>query len=67
VPTTAHVIYIPVILLLGIVLGFIWGAKVTKEAYMLAQKAAEERVRKRAERAAERAAATEKSETPPQS
>jgi uncharacterized protein YneF (UPF0154 family) len=67
VPTTAHVIYIPVILLLGIVLGFIWGAKVTKEAYMLAAKAAEERVRKRAERAAERAAAAEKSETPPQS
>jgi hypothetical protein len=49
------------------VLGFIWGAKVTKEAYMLAAKAAEERVRKRAERAAERAAAAEKSETPPQS
>ena len=68
-PPSSHVIYIPVILLLGIVLGFIWGAKVTKEAYMIAQKNAEERVRKRAERAAaaEKAASAAKtsSETPP--
>jgi hypothetical protein len=57
VPPSSHVIYIPVILLLGIVLGFIWGARVTKEAFMLAQKQAEERVKRRADRAAERAAA----------
>jgi len=60
VPPSSHVIYIPVVLLLGIVLGFIWGSRVTKEAFMLAAKQAEERARKRAERAAERAAAAEK-------
>jgi hypothetical protein len=59
-PNSSHFIYIPVILLLGIVLGFIWGARVTKEAFLLAQKNAEERARKKAERAAERAAAAEK-------
>jgi hypothetical protein len=67
VPPSSHVIYIPVILLLGIVLGFIWGAKVTKEAYMIAQKNAEERVRKRAERAAAAEKAKTSAETPPQS
>ncbi len=55
-PPSSHVIYIPVVLLLGIVLGFVWGARVTKEAFMLAAKQAEERARKRAERAAARAA-----------
>jgi hypothetical protein len=57
VPPSSHVIYIPVVLLLGIVLGFVWGARATKEAFMLEAKRVEERARKRAERAAEKAAA----------
>jgi hypothetical protein len=51
-PTSAHFIYIPGVLILGLVVGFIWGARVTREAYTLAQKQAEERVRRKAERAA---------------
>jgi hypothetical protein len=56
-PPSSPFIYIPVILILGITLGFIWGARTTREAYELAQRRADERARKKADRAAERAAA----------
>jgi hypothetical protein len=53
-PPSSHFIYIPAILILGLVLGFIWGARMTREALRLEQRAADERARRKAARAAER-------------
>ncbi|HEY6475827.1 MAG TPA: hypothetical protein VI456_04545 [Polyangia bacterium] len=54
VPPSSHFIYIPVIFILGIVIGFVMGAKATRDAITLeARKAAE-----REERKARRQAAT---------
>lgn len=47
-PSASHFIYIPIVLVLGIVLGFIWGARLTREAYRLEQQRAEERARRKA-------------------
>ena len=55
-PSSSHFIYIPMMLLLGLVLGFIWGAKATREAYTLEAKAAAERAQRKAARAARHAA-----------
>jgi hypothetical protein len=55
VPPSSHFIFIPVVLMLGMVLGFIWGARLTREALRLEQRAAEERARRQAERAARNA------------
>jgi hypothetical protein len=55
-PTSAHFIYIPGVLILGLVLGFVWGAKLTREQFALEAKHKEERA-ERARRKAERAAA----------
>jgi hypothetical protein len=55
VPPSSHFIYIPAILVLGLVLGFIWGGKMTREALRLEQRAAEDRSRRKAERAARKA------------
>ena len=52
VPSSAHFIFIPTVLILGIVLGFIMGSKATRDAFALEEKKAAER----AERAAKRAA-----------
>jgi len=54
-PPSSHFIYIPVIFVLGIVLGFIFGSRSTREAYRLEQKAADERARRQTERAARKA------------
>lgn len=54
-PPTSHFIYIPAVVILGLVLGFIWGTRVTREAFRLEQQRAEERARKKAERAAAKA------------
>ena len=54
-PPSSHFIYIPAIFVLGIVLGFIFGSRATREAYRLEQKAADERARRQAERAARKA------------
>jgi hypothetical protein len=61
-PPSSHFIYIPAILVLGLVLGFIWGGKMTREALRLQEKAAAERARRQAERAArkDKAAAEDK-------
>lgn len=56
-PPSSHFIYIPAILILGVVLGFIWGTKVTREAFRLEQQRAEEREKRKAARAARDAAA----------
>jgi len=59
VPPSSHFIYIPAMLVLGLVLGFIWGGKVTREALRLQEKAAAERARRQAERAARKDKAAE--------
>jgi uncharacterized membrane protein len=60
VPPSSHFIYIPVIFVLGIVIGFLLGAKATRDALALeARKAAE-----REERKARRQAASAQSSAP---
>jgi hypothetical protein len=65
-PSSAHFLYIPGVLILGTVLGFIWGAKATREAFTLEAKRAEERAQRKAARAAEVAAAGQTKPSPPQ-
>ena len=50
-PPSSHFIYIPAVLILGIVLGFIFGSRATREAFRLEQQRADERARRKAERA----------------
>ena len=57
VPPSSHFIYIPVILVLGLVIGFMLGAKATRDEIALGQRKAAEREARMAERAARRAAA----------
>ncbi len=52
VPPSSHFIYIPVILILGLVLGFILGAKATRDAVALEQRRQLDREARRAARAA---------------
>ena len=51
-PPSSHFIYIPVIFILGIVRGFMLGAKATRDAIVLEQKKAAEREERRARRQA---------------
>jgi hypothetical protein len=60
VPPSSHFIYIPAVLVLGLVLGFIWGARLTREQLRLEERAAADRARRKAERAAR----TDKSDPP---
>ena len=55
-PNSSHFIYIPVLLILGVVLGFVWGAKSTREAIRLEARAADERAQRKIARAARHAA-----------
>jgi len=57
VPPSSHFIYIPVIFVIGIVIGFLMGAKATRDEIALGQKKAAEHEARLAERAARRAAA----------
>ena len=57
-PPSSHFIYIPVMLILGIVLGFVMGAKATRDAIALEARKAAEREERRARRQAA-AASTE--------
>lgn len=52
VPPSSHFIYIPVILVLGIVLGFIFGTRAARDAQALEQRRAVDREARRAARAA---------------
>ena len=54
VPPSSHFIYIPVIFTLGIVLGFIFGSKATRDAIAFEQKKEQEREARRAVREAAR-------------
>ena len=58
VPPSSHFIYIPVIFVIGIVIGFLMGSKATRDEIALAQKKAAEQEARMAERAARRAAAS---------
>ena len=57
-PPSSHFIYIPVVLILGIVIAFVLGSKATRDEIALAQRKAAERDARMAERAARRAAAS---------
>ena len=59
-PPSSHFIYIPVIFVLGIVLGFMLGSKATRDAFALEERKAAEREARRAARDAARAAPSEK-------
>jgi hypothetical protein len=52
VPPSSHFIYIPIVLILGLVLGFILGAKATRDAVALEQRRQADRDARRAARAA---------------
>jgi uncharacterized membrane protein len=58
-PPSSHFIYIPVIFIIGIVLGFVLGAKATRDEIALGQRKAAEREARMAERAARRAGASD--------
>jgi uncharacterized membrane protein len=51
-PPSSHFIYIPVIFILGIVIGFVLGAKATRDALALEARKAAEREERKARRAA---------------
>jgi hypothetical protein len=61
-PNSSHFIYIPVVFILGIVIGFMVGAKATRDEIALGQRKAAEREARLAERAARRAAASDSAE-----
>jgi hypothetical protein len=58
-PNSSHFIYIPVIFVLGIVLGFLLGSKATRDAIAFEAKKAAEREERRAKRQQEAAARAE--------
>ena len=55
-PSSSHFIYIPLMLVLGLVMGFIWGAKATQESYTLEAKRVADLAKRKAERKAARSA-----------
>lgn len=59
--TAAHFIYIPIVLIVGLVFGFFLGGRAARDAFALAEKKAERRA---AARAARQAAASEDKEGP---
>ena len=61
-PNSSHFIYIPVVFILGIVIGFMLGAKATRDELALGQRKAAEREARLAARAARRAAASDNAE-----
>jgi hypothetical protein len=67
--TAAHFIYIPMILIVGTVLGFILGGRAARDSFAMDQKNQERRAAARAEReariAAAKPAATEPAAKPP--
>ena len=58
-PPSSHFIYIPVMFVLGIIIGFMLGAKATRDEIALGQRKAAEREARLAERAARRAASSD--------
>jgi hypothetical protein len=60
--TTGHIFFIPVVLLVGVILGFVLGGRAARNAQDLQRRRDEEREKVRAERAAKKSAQT-KSDT----
>ncbi|HXI61036.1 MAG TPA: hypothetical protein VNO55_33490 [Polyangia bacterium] len=56
VPPSSHFIYIPVIFVLGIAIGFMLGSKATRDAFAFEQRKADERAARKAARQAAAAA-----------
>ena len=54
--TTGHIFFIPVVLLVGVILGFVLGGRAARNAQDVERRRAEEREKVRAERAAKKAA-----------
>ena len=61
--SSSHIIFIPAMIMIGLFLGFILGARAAKNQFDLQQKRDAEREAARAERAAKRAAKS--SDAPP--
>ena len=59
-PPSSHFIFIPGVLILGLVLGFILGSRATKDAFAAEARKAEDRAKRKAERAAAAAPRTDK-------
>jgi DNA invertase Pin-like site-specific DNA recombinase len=57
-PTSSHIFFIPGVLLIGMFLGFILGARAARNQFDLQRKREEEREAVRAARAAKKAAGT---------
>lgn len=57
--TSSHILFIPGVLMLGMFLGFILGARAARNQFDLQRKREEEREAARAARAAKKAAAAE--------
>lgn len=55
--TSAHIIFIPAVLVVGIVIGFILGSRSARDAMLLEKKREEERKKAREERAKRKAKA----------
>ncbi len=53
-PSSAHFIYIPGVVILGLVVGFIWGARLTRESFHLEARRVQEREKKREEKRLQR-------------
>ena len=51
-PSTAHLIYIPAVLLFGIVIGFVLGGRAARDAQAARQRAEESKAARRAAREA---------------
>jgi hypothetical protein len=51
-PPSSHFIFIPVVLLLGVVIGFMMGSRATRDAFRLEQRKVAEREERRARRQA---------------
>ena len=62
--TASHIIFIPAVLMVGMFLGFILGARAARNQFDLQQKREAEREAARAARAARRAAGSEKPSAP---
>jgi hypothetical protein len=62
VPPSSHFIFIPVVLVLGIIIGFMLGARATRDAIATEERRRADREARRAARAAERDAASAKAD-----
>ena len=67
VPPSSHFIYIPVVFILGISLGFVLGSKATRDAFALEQRKADERAARKAARSATAAGKSAGGDKPPTS